>query len=568
MTTAYLPTIMNIAEICARLGVEDAILSPGSRCAPLVIAFSRQPKIQARSVNDERAAGFIALGIAQQKQKPVVLVCTSGTAALNYSPAIAESYYQNIPLIVMTADRPPEWIAQQDGQTINQLGIYQNYVKASYALPADNSHPDAVWQIERSIAEAIHLATAPAYAPVHLNVPFREPFYPQPQQVITFDSKLKVIQQLNSQAVLSDETWQSLITALQAAKRILIVAGQQFLTKEQLQVLNQLNITVVGDIISNLHGLENVIAHSDMFLASIDESTKQQLQPDLLISFGQSVISKNLKLYLRAYPATEHWHLQVAGQVADTYQSLTQIIRLNPEDFFAQLNLTGFKNLSGLAYHQLWQTLEEKSQNLLKTFFDQQEFNEFLAVKTIIDCLPEPCLLHLGNSMPIRYANFVGLNQKQITVYANRGTSGIDGSMSTAVGHSLASEVLNVLIIGDMSFFYDRNALWHSSIPKNLRIVLLNNQGGGIFDILPEPKQLPELSEFFITPHQLTAENTAKDFGLSYLSCRTQPQLLAALAEFFTVSEKAKLLEIHTEIASNSLIFKQFKQQWKTSYAN
>jgi 2-succinyl-5-enolpyruvyl-6-hydroxy-3-cyclohexene-1-carboxylate synthase len=325
---------------------------------------------------------------------------------------------------------------------------------------------------------------------------------------------------------------------------------------------------VVGDIISNLHNLNGVIQHSDMFLNAVDEKTKQQLRPDLLISFGQSVISKNLKLYLRTFPAAEHWHIQEAGQVADTYQSLTQIIRVTPADFFARLNLTGFKNPLGLDYQNLWQILEQKSQQLIKTFFNALEFNEFSAVKTVLDALPEPCILHLGNSMPIRYANFIGLEKKNTTVYANRGTSGIDGCVSSAVGHSLASGVLNILLIGDVSFFYDRNALWLSAIPANLRIVLLNNQGGGIFDILPDSKQLPELNEFFITPHYLNAENTAKDFCLAYFSCQNQTQLDSTLSEFFNQSDKAKLLEIHTDINTNSLIFKQFKQQWSPTYAN
>ncbi len=567
MSKTYLESIMNIAEICARLGVEDAILSAGSRCAPLVIAFNRHPNIKVNTVVDERAAAFIALGIAQQKQSPVVIVCTSGTAALNYCPAIAEAYYQTIPLIVFTCDRPPEWIGQQDGQTINQVGIYQNYVKASYNLPVDNHHPDSIWHIERTVAEAVNLAMSPAFAPVHLNLPFREPFYPQAQQTIGFNPKIKIIQQLNSQAVLNETQWQSLIGELKQAKRILIVVGQQFLDYKQLSCLNQLNITVIGDIISNVHGIEPLIQHSDNFLSAIDETTQQQLRPDLLISFGQSIISKNLKLYLRAYPANQHWHLQVAGQVADSYQSLTQIIRINPVDFFNRLKQQDLVAIDP-SYQTGWRILEDKAQALLNTFFIKQVFNEFLAVKTLMDSLPKRCLLHLGNSMPIRYANLVGLNKKESVVYANRGTSGIDGCMSTAAGHSLASDLLNILIIGDISFFYDKNALWHNSSPLNLRIVLLNNQGGGIFDILPDSRQLPELNDCFITPHQLTAKNTADDFGLEYYSCDNLAQLHNILNHFFRPAKQSKLLEINTKINTNSLIFKDFKQQWKQVYAN
>jgi len=556
MTSAYLQDTMNIAEICAQLGVEDAILSPGSRCAPLVIAFSRHPSIQVKSVTDERAAAFIALGIAQHKQKPVVIICTSGTAALNYSPAIAEAFYQQIPLIVMTADRPPEWIEQQDGQTIKQNGIYQNYTKACFSLPVNNAHPDVVWHIERTVSEAINLALSPPYAPVHLNVPFREPFYPQENQTISFNTKLKVIKQVTSQGVLDSEQWQDIIAEMSTAKRILIVAGQQY--QDETLALNSLKIPVIGDIISNLHGVEGVIQHADMFLAVIDEKTKQDLRPDLLISFGQSIISKNLKLFLRAYPAKQHWHIQFSGQVADPYQSLTKIIRLNSSDFFATLK----QRVTALAeteYSKRWHELDSQSKQLSDSFFIDKEFSEFGAIKTIMDFLPEQCVLHLGNSMPIRYANFIALTKAGVKVFSNRGTSGIDGCMSTAVGHSLATDKLNILLIGDLSFFYDRNALWHASIPINLRVIVLNNHGGGIFNILPDPKQLPELDEFFVTPHDLNAENTAKDFALEYDSCDDKQQLKKCLDSFFSLSETAKLLEIHTDRVVNDSLFKQWK---------
>lgn len=565
MDASYLSNIVNLTEICARLGVETAVLSSGSRNAPLMIAFNRQPDIKTYVVMDERAAAFIALGIAQQTQKPVALICTSGTAGLNYSPALAEAYYQQIPLIVLTADRPAEWLEQQDGQTIIQEGVYRNYVKKSYTLPINDNHPDAIWHCGRNVAEAINFAMTEPKAPIHINVPIREPFYPSSEQQISFNP-VKVIRHLQAQPCLNQDQWQTLLDALRTKRKILIVAGQQFLNATQLEALERLNIPVVADITANLHSLNGVIGHSDIFLNAVDENTKQLLQPELLISFGLSILAKNLKLYLRSYKPFEHWHIQAAGEAADTYQALTQVIRLQPEDFFNQLRQHGFQQPADSAYLQSWQWQENRTLSSLNDFFAKpQAFNEFLAVKTVLDDLPKSCGLHLGNSMSVRYANFVGLvpsGLKDLTglkVYANRGTSGIDGCMSTAVGHSLENSALQTLLIGDLSFFYDRNALWHSHLPNNLRIVLLNNHGGGIFEILPAPKQLPEFERFFKTPHSLNAKNTAQDFGLDYDLVDNEAQLKKCLKTFFKPGEAAKLLEINIDSAINSETFKQFK---------
>mgnify|MGYP001031533192 CR=1 FL=1 len=562
----YLPAVMNIAEICAQLGVAEAVISPGSRSAPLALAFARHPRMHTRVVIDERCAAFVALGIAQATGRPVALVCTSGTAPLNYGPGVAEAHYQQLPLILFTADRPPEWIDQQDGQTIVQPGMYQGRVKHCYSLPVDTDHPDAAWQMARSVAEAVNLADTPPRGPVHLNLPFREPFYPTAEQSVAY-GPVRVIRQTQGRAVLEKAQWEALLATLEEAERVLVVAGQHNPGAGEIQALETLNLVTVGDIVSNLHGLPRVIRHPDSFLGGLDAETAKRLRPGLLISFGQSVVSKNLKLFLRAHPPREHWHVQLAGPAADTFQCLTRVIRLDPADFLA----TSQERLGRREdddYMALWQGLEQNNRRLLAELARDADFHEFSAVQAVLAALPDDCVLHLGNSMAVRHGNFIGLSRSTVRVRSNRGTAGIEGSMSTAVGHSLADSALNVLLLGDLSFFYDRNALWSGPVPANLRIVLLNNQGGGIFDLLPDASHLPERDEFFLTRHELSAETTARDFELDYRTATDHRQLTAALGDFFSVGARAGLLEIRTDIEINSRFFRHFKQQWRTLCQN
>jgi 2-succinyl-5-enolpyruvyl-6-hydroxy-3-cyclohexene-1-carboxylate synthase len=567
----YYQPILNIAEICAQKGVEDAILSPGSRCAPLIIVFARHPEIETKSVTDERTAAFIALGIALHKQKPTVCVCTSGTAALNYGPAIAEAFYQNIPLIVLTADRPPEWLDQQDGQTIRQTNLYGSHVKASYDIPVDPSHPDAVWHVERTISEAINLAMTVPYGPVHLNVPFREPFYPEPNEQLEFDTSVKVIDQMESDCVLSESQWDELIATANKVNNIVIVGGQERKDHRLIEALKTLKqktaITVIGDIITNLHPLEHLIRHPDLILMPTADRFKKTLQPNLLITFGQSTISKNLKLYLREYKATHHWHIQLAGPVADAYQSLRKILRVSPAYFFKEFSQRFDGHQLNLGYNESWLKLEEEVKTLFDSFWaSKPNFTDLEAIKRIMDCLPDNSFLHLGNSTAVRYANFVGLNNPTIEVFSNRGTSGIDGSTSTAVGHSLSTTKLNILIVGDVAFFYDRNALWHQHLPPNLRIVVMNNHGGGIFKLIKGPSQLPEVNDFFVTKQPLSAELTAQEFKLDYLSCHSREELQQHLARFFVDDGTAKILEIFTDLDTNTKIFHQLKRHISNRY--
>lgn len=546
-------SIHNIVEICAQKGVEHVILSPGSRCAPLTIAFARHPKIQEKTISDERSAAFIGLGIAQSTQQTVPLVCTSGTASLNYAPAITEAYYQHIPLLVLTADRPPEWIDQRDGQTIRQRDIYANHIKGSFELPVDSEHPDAEWQINRTISEAINLSQQEPKGPVHVNIPLREPLYPTDE--IIFDENVKVIERLKADTDLDPLVWKKLQHEVDHFENILVVAGQEQENLLRNILFDAQKVPVISDGISNVQS-ENSIHLHDIIFSPNNKEVLPSLQPDLLITYGKSVISKNIKLYLREFKPKAHWHIQEYGEVADTFQSLTKVIPISINKFLQTIYMES-KN-----YLRTWKQEENHVTQYQKQFFKNIPFGEFQSIHKILEAIPEKSNLHLANSMSVRYANFFP-NHKKLQFFANRGTSGIDGSTSTTVGTALVTNPLNTLLTGDLSFFYDRNALWNNYVPKNLRIVILNNHGGGIFRMINGPASQPELKPYFETDQQLNAKNTAKDFNLEYQFCSTEEGLKLSLETFFLESDRAKVLEIESDAKTNTEIFKKFKSYEK-----
>ena len=565
--------VYNIAEICARHGITDVVLSPGSRSAPLTLAFARHPDLTVRVVPDERAAAFIALGIAQAQRRAVALVCTSGTAGLNYAPAVAEAFFQHIPLVIFTADRPPEWIDQLDGQTIRQRNLYGAHAKGAFEFPVDTAHPDAKWHSARLVNEAINLAQAAPAGPVQVNVPLREPFYPKAGEEIGYEQNVQIVHDQQSNATLSPAEMLEMRQQLQASKRVLLVAGQQRghpgLRAALFEFAKARQLPVVGDIIANV-GEVAAVQRQDVFLAGLNRDDQAALQPDLLITFGQSLISKSLKLFLRNAAPARHWHLQASGEVADTFRSLTRVVRVPPAVFFQVMN-QGAAPGNASEITAAWQQADAAAATFLEHFFGKEAppFNEFLAFRHALTALPENTALHLANSMAVRYANILGIPPgRQIEVFANRGTSGIDGCTSTAVGAALAQPGRPVVLLtGDVAFFYDRNAFWHNYPTPNLRVVLFNNHGGGIFRLIDGPRQQPELEEFFETRQTLTAENTARDFDLRYFSVSSVAELEAALPVFFAANGGAALLEIFTDSKTNAAFFEEYRAAVKTAFS-
>lgn len=569
-----LQPIINLVDILSKKGVNHAIISPGSRNAPLTIALVRHPNIVTKSISDERSAAFIAMGMAQNLKQPVAICCTSGSAAYNYAPAVAEAFFQEIPLIILTADRPKEWIHQHDGQTIYQTDIFGKHVKQSFEIGADYSHPDSVWHIERTINHAINLAKSHPQGPVHINIPLREPFYPSENEEIDFENNFRVIEVMESHRELSKTHWHDIFNKFQVYDRILIAVGQQEKNSELSLILEKLkdefHVVFIGDTISNI-GFDAISKH-DIFL----NTENKNLRPELLITFGKSFISKELKIFLRKNKANEHWHLQISEHLIDTFQSLTKIIPVQPLYFFRKIyeDLDFEKFRSGEEdrdenFKNDWLIYERKANIYLERFFQknipQDSFNEFFVIKKLIDSLPENCQIHLANSMSVRYANYIGVDfKKNIEVFGNRGTSGIDGCVSTAVGEALSTDKLVFLVIGDVAFFYDRNGLWNQYLPNNLRVILLNNHGGGIFRIIEGPNKQQELEEYFETVQDLNARNTVLDAHMEYFHVKSNNDLNNNINSFLSPHGKSKLIEIETNSKINTEVFKQFKSGFNT----
>jgi 2-succinyl-5-enolpyruvyl-6-hydroxy-3-cyclohexene-1-carboxylate synthase len=556
--------IIDLVAIAAKKGIKNAILSPGSRCAPITLAFARNREMHCRTISDERSAAFVALGMAQQLQKPVVMVCTSGSAALNYAPAVAEAYFQQIPLIIITADRPKEWIDQWDGQTIRQEEIYGKHVKGSFNFPDEFSHQDKAWHAHRITNEAINLAQTFPQGPVHINIPLREPFYPGKDEVFDYSRDLPNFEAIKGVPQLSKEEILKLKTALEKYRRILIVPGQQKPDEELQMILDQIQekqqAVVVTDAISNLASEKSITFH-DHFIPIIQD--REEFRPDLIISFGKSIISKSLKLYLRK-SAAAHWHVAEAGYAPDTYQGLKKTIQTAPllfMKFLLENSSTGeAKFLQG------WRKADQNIADNFPEVMENVRFGEYQALAHIAGYIPGLSKVHLANSMAVRYFNFLGLKNPGFEVVCNRGTSGIDGSNSTAVGCTFTTKEPVTLITGDMAFFYDRNAFWHNYSMPNLRIIILNNHAGGIFRLIEGPAAQPELEEFFETKQALSAEWISKEFGFAYHKAENSAELKDIMDEFYHESIKPQILEVFSDSKTNAEILQTVKANLKTQW--
>ena len=559
--------IYDIAEICARKGIDSVVISPGSRSAPLVLAFARHPKIEKHVVLDERCAAYMALGMALETGKTVALVCTSGTAALNFAPAIAEAFYLDIPLLVLTADRPPEWIDQADGQTIRQQNLYGNHVKKSYQLPADHTHPDTIWHINRTINEAINLTQSPEKGPVHVNVPLREPLYPSEETAIGY-SDVRIIQRTESYKKVHPSFWEDLKDEFNTSDKKLLVIGQNSYSSEFIKELRAFvegtGIVLIADVLANVHFLKgDFVRHQDLFLANLSPKQLESLKPDMLITIGGSLISKHLKLFLRNQKPEIHWHIGEGENCPDTFRSLTRHIPLSPFAFLKKANRTasGLDTERNEIFSFLWHGADKLIGLKLKEYQLEIPFSDFSAVFQLIQSLPSASIFHAANSMSVRYANFIGLH-KPVEIHSNRGTSGIDGCLSTAIGVAKKTSKTVTLLIGDLAFFYDSNAFFQDVLPSNLKVVVLNNQSGNIFKMIDGPSHLPESQQFFETTHQRSIKFLVEGYAQKYIQVNEQAALKKAIQEMYNHTGFA-VLEINTQASQNVAAFKGFADYLK-----
>jgi 2-succinyl-5-enolpyruvyl-6-hydroxy-3-cyclohexene-1-carboxylate synthase len=553
--------VQQFVALCKLKGLRNIVFSPGSRNAPLVVAFGNDDTFSKVIIPDERSAAFYALGMAEELNEPVAVICTSGSALLNYYPAISEAFYRNIPLVVISADRPIEWTDQGDGQTIRQEGVYKNHIIAETSLYESPQCKDQEWFNQRETNRVFNQATKAAGGPVHINFPFAEPLYKiedAEELIQTEVSSVQLEQQLGRQHK------EELQKAWNEHPRKLIICGQMPRHPQLLHHLKQLakdpSVAVVLENTSNLQ--DRTFNHCiDRSLNSFQDQCPELFQPDLMITIGGAVISKKVKSYLRKYAPKRHIKVGYAFPNMDTYQCLTDSFEMDPADFISYLCEEGFTR--GMSrYGEQWKQLDYQVQAKHEEALMSTDYSDLSVFDLLMDAVPDNSILHLANSSVIRYAQlFDALGT--LTYRCNRGTSGIDGSMSTAIGTAIAQpDKLHVVITGDISFFYDSNAFWNNHVPSNLRVFLINNNGGGIFSIIPGPKSTPQGDEYFITENKGNASGICSAFDVNYYRSENMSEIEDQLQTFYDwqKNERPAVMEIITPREKNSLVLNEY---WK-----
>ena len=541
-----------IVQQCVSNGVKHVVFSPGSRNAPFIIAFDNHPEVETIVIHDERSAAFFAMGMAQQLKAPVAVVCTSGSAVLNYYPAVAEAYYQGIPLVVISADRPNEWIDQGDGQTIVQNNVFQNHVQFAASFSDKDVSEEYLWFMERELSKGFQIGLKDWKGPIHFNMAMSEPLYDR-VEIKEITSKKTELISPSSQLSSSE---QALITKLWSeSSKKLILCGQLSPDKILLEQLKELSgDTSVAILVENTSNLvHQLFVHCiDRTLNVITQEELEDYSPDLLITIGGAVVSKKIKSFFRNNKPKYHWKVGFDFPFMDTYQSLTHSFEISEVSFFNIINQSNLERNNSM-FGSKWKQKDFEVQDKLPAFYESLPYSDLKVFETVMDYLPEMSHLHMANSSVVRYCQLFDPIQS-IQYWSNRGTSGIDGSSSTAAGAaSVKKEDWNVLITGDISFFYDSNAFWNNNLTPNLRVFLINNNGGGIFKIIPGPSST-EQEKVFVAPHSFSAEFICKAFNLDYFKAESIQDIESQMEDFYTYEEKgrAKVMEVFTGEIENS----------------
>lgn len=544
--------VKDVLILLEKKGIKHIIISPGSRNAPFSISLHNHPSFDVLSIADERSAAFFGLGIAQQTKRPVALICTSGTAPLNYAPAIAEAYYQEVPLLIITADRPMEWVDQGEGQTINQSGLYANYVRGAFNMSQDMNDGDLEWYNARQINEAIDLSMWPIPGPVHLNFPLRESLY----KTDNTTAQTKVIERVYSTPFLDKQVLTELGQIISQKKKVMVLVGQ-FSHDDQL-IKSLQDFSALDNVIfftESHSGLDSpdFIGCVDRMIMTMTETELDNIRPELLITIGTNIISRKVKAFLR-HESVDHWHVAEDGQVLDTFKRLVKVIPVNGLSFFS--SVLPFISRISSSYRSHMLALNSEKRMAGEAYIEKADFSDLKAIHSIVKLTPPDTDVQMGNSSVVRYIQLFD-RPANLRFFGNRGVSGIDGCTSTAAGAAFATDRNTLLISGDISFFYDVNAFWNNYISSKLKIVVINNGGGGIFRIIEGPKTTEALEKYFETHHQRTCEGVARMYGLDYFAAHKIDDLSVALPKLFS-SPHCSILEVFTPRLENDSVLKGF----------
>lgn len=537
----------SIIEICKAKNIQHIIISPGSRNAPLTIGFASDPFFTCYSLADERCAAFFGMGIAQQTAFPIALVCTSGSALLNYYPAVAEAFYSQIPMVIISADRPTSKIDIGDGQTIRQRNVYENHIVYNANLTEEASNENDIL-----INNAINTAIAQK-GPVHINAPFEEPLYNTVEELTVTPTIIN----LETLPLQFKEFDQYIDSYKEATKKLILVGVNtpDALSQEMIDWLaNDPSVIIMTETTSNLHH-PHCVEHIDRIITTFSEEDFLTFQPDLLITFGGMVISKRIKAFLRKYKPTQHWHIDTLRHY-DTYNALNKAVLDTPENFFQTIK-ENVEHYTTSNYYTWMQSIVTARLAKHEAYLKTIPFSDLSVFETLFAQLPKGTQLQISNSSAIRYAQLIKIDTSN-PVYCNRGTSGIDGSTSTAIGAAVATQKPTLLITGDIGFLYDSNGLWNNYIPKDFKILLLNNGGGGIFRILPGHKETPVFNTYFETSHHHTAEHLAKMYNFKYQTATNKEELEQQCQLFFEDNNGPAILEVFTPTEVNNTVLSNY----------
>jgi 2-succinyl-5-enolpyruvyl-6-hydroxy-3-cyclohexene-1-carboxylate synthase len=529
-------------------GIENVIISPGSRNAPLILGFANNPYFKCYSIVDERCAAHVALGMAQQLRKPVAMVCTSGSALLNYYPAIAEAFYSEIPLIVISADRPVHKIDIADGQTIRQQHVFANHILEEIQLvPLTDTDTDAAIILNEDKLNTLLNAAIHNNGPVHINIPFEEPLYEMVEE-----AQIIVNSTTTDIAPIKIDIDDFLIDYKQSLSKLVIISTlyKDALSTQDLDLLlSDPSVLVMSEVSANvIH--PKIIWSIDTLIApmELDSSQIQDLNPDLVITIGGMIVSKKIKQFLRKVEGLTHYHIG-ENKAYDTFFALKSHIALPPSELIELLP----KQYESSDYQSYWVSNFHTKLKSRNVYLNQIQWSDFKAFDLIFKDMPADRLLQLGNSSTIRYAQLFPMNDSHV-IFSNRGTSGIDGCTSTAVGAAIKSHLPCIFVTGDISFFYDSNALWNNYIPNDFKIILINNSGGGIFRILPGHRDSEEFDTFFETKHNLDASHLCKMFNVDYHRVEEESAFAKAYSKFLNNNDNPQLIEIFTPNEVNEAV--------------
>ena len=561
-----LKNVQILISLLKKYGIKNLVISPGGRSTPFVYSVEQDPFFKIYSIVDERSASFFALGLTAELKEPVAVCCSSGTAVANHVSAACEAFYQQLPLLIISADRNHNYMYQQEEQMVPQEKLMEGFSKKIITLGHVRDEKD-FWYASRICNEALLELTTGEKGPVHINYVV-ENDYPVHHGIVKFEEEnlpdVKKIDKLSLED--SDEKWLTYVSKFKNSK-ILIIYGQNSpLEENEIKIVEDFakkyNCVISTDLLSNLHCKYSISTYS--ISRMVNQQEKEDICPDIIITMNANTVS-DIKTILTPFKDKfEHIHVSQKGQVSDPFKKLSDIIACSPIMFFKKFAQLAGNDTDNHSYYEKLRSYLDRIGINGSLNNENIKYSSLYAVQQLMKNIPENSLLHLANSMSVRFANFFDL-AKNVNVYCNRGTNGIDGSMSSFIGQASISKCPSFLIIGDLSFFYDMNALWNQYVGKNIRILVINNSGGAIFYNFPGRGNVPTVGQYIAAEHTTSVKDWAESRGFKYISAINKDETDSAIKELLnTSSDYPIILEAFTNKDEDIKAYNSILENYKT----